>query len=56
MTLAHFLYIPGMVLLGAVVGYIFGSRATAASFEDQHEKTQRRAARDARRRVRESCE
>ncbi len=31
-TAAHFLYIPGILLLGIVIGWILGSRAAADAF------------------------
>jgi hypothetical protein len=53
MTLAHFLYIPGMILLGCVLGYVLGSRASATAKEDDVARAGRKAARDARRRASE---
>ena len=51
MTLGHFIYIPGILLLGGILGYILGARAAEAARERMVEKDQRRAARDARRRA-----
>ena len=31
-TAAHFFYIPGMLLLGVVIGWILGSRAAADAY------------------------
>jgi Tfp pilus assembly protein PilF len=31
-TAAHFIYIPGVLLLGMVVGWILGSRAAADAY------------------------
>jgi hypothetical protein len=31
-TAAHFIYIPGMLLLGVVIGWILGSRAAADAY------------------------
>jgi len=31
-TAAHFIYIPGMLLLGIVIGWILGSRAAADAY------------------------
>ena len=31
-TAAHFLYIPGVLLLGIVIGWILGSRAAADAY------------------------
>lgn len=54
MTLGHFIYIPGILLLGIVIGFVIGGRKAELAKGDQVEKDQRRAARDARRRARES--
>ncbi|KIG15040.1 hypothetical protein DB30_06072 [Enhygromyxa salina] len=54
MTLGHFIYIPGMLLLGIVIGYVIGGRKAELAAGDQADKDQRKAARDARRRARES--
>lgn len=53
MTLGHFIYIPGILLLGIVIGFVLGGRKAALADAEQAEKDQRRAARDARRRARE---
>ena len=42
-TAAHFIYIPGVLLLGIVIGWILGSRATADAYASQLRK---RGARD----------
>ena len=34
-TAAHFLYIPGVLLLGVVIGWILGSRAAADAYAAQ---------------------
>ncbi len=34
-TAAHFLYIPGVLILGIVVGWILGSRAAADAYAAQ---------------------
>lgn len=49
MTLAHFVYIPGVLLVGIVIGYILGGRAAEAARADEAEKNLRREARRARR-------
>jgi proteasome assembly chaperone (PAC2) family protein len=54
MTLGHFIYIPGILLLGIIIGYVMGGRAAAAVKEDRAERDQRKAAREARRRAAES--
>lgn len=56
MTLGHFIYIPGILLLGIVIGYVLGGRATAIADADAAEKDARAAARDARRRARENAD
>ncbi len=48
MTLGHFLYIPGVLVLGLVVGYVLGGRAAATADADRVANEQRRAARKAR--------
>ena len=53
MTLGHFIYIPGILLLGIVIGYVLGGRKAALEAGEAAEKDQRRAAREARRRARE---
>ncbi|PRQ04928.1 hypothetical protein [Enhygromyxa salina] len=53
MTLGHFIYIPGILLLGIVIGYVIGGRRAELAADDQGEKDQRKAARDARRRARD---
>jgi hypothetical protein len=37
-TAAHFLYIPGVLLLGIVIGWILGSRAAADAYASQLRK------------------
>ena len=50
-TAAHIIYIPAMLCLGFVLGYIFGGRATQAALADEQAraeaKARRRAARAA---------
>ncbi|MBC8072471.1 MAG: hypothetical protein IAG13_29380 [Deltaproteobacteria bacterium] len=48
MTLAHFVYIPGILLLGMVIGWVLGGRAVETARADKHEKDRARAARRAR--------
>jgi hypothetical protein len=38
-TAAHFIYIPGILLLGIVIGWILGSRAAADAYASQLRKT-----------------
>ena len=40
-TAAHFLYIPGVLLLGVVIGWILGSRAAADAYAAQLKKLQK---------------
>jgi hypothetical protein len=49
MTLAHFIYIPGVLIVGIVIGYILGGRAAEGARHNVDEKDRRRAARRARR-------
>jgi hypothetical protein len=37
-TAAHFIYIPGILLLGIVIGWILGSRAAADAYASQLRK------------------
>lgn len=37
-TAAHFLYIPGVLLVGVVVGWILGSRAAADAYAAEMRK------------------
>ena len=37
-TAAHFLYIPGVLLIGVVIGWILGSRAAADAYASQLRK------------------
>jgi hypothetical protein len=39
-TAAHFLYIPAVLLLGVVIGWILGSRAAADAYASQVRKQQ----------------
>ncbi len=48
MTLAHFVYIPGLLLLGIVIGYVLGGRAAVTASEDKDARARARAARHAR--------
>jgi hypothetical protein len=40
MNAAHFLYIPAILLLGIVIGWILGSRAAADAYASQLRKMQ----------------
>ena len=37
-TAAHFLYIPAVLLIGVVIGWILGSRAAADAYASQMRK------------------
>ena len=45
-TAAHFLYIPGVLLFGVVIGWILGSRAAADAYASQMRKESTRRTRD----------
>lgn len=53
MSLAHFIYIPALLILGAVVGYILGGRASELAKAETDDKARRRSARQEARRARE---
>lgn len=40
-TAAHFLYIPGVLLVGIVIGWILGSRAAADAYAAQLKRMER---------------
>jgi Tfp pilus assembly protein PilF len=40
MTAAHFIYIPAILLLGVVIGWVLGSRAAADAYAAQLRRTQ----------------
>jgi len=52
---AHFIYIPGVLTLGLVIGFIWGARLTRESFaleaKRQQERQQQKAERAARRKA-----
>lgn len=45
MTLGHFLYIPGVLCLGLLIGYVLGGRAAEVAKADREADVRRRAAR-----------
>ena len=49
MTSGHFIYIPGMILVGVVIGFILGGRAARDAYEMQRKRDEERAARKAER-------
>ena len=46
---AHFIYIPGVLILGLVVGFIWGARLTRESFALETKRQQEREAKKAER-------
>ncbi len=44
-TAAHFIYIPGVLLVGVVMGWILGSRAAVDAYAAQRKKAEARAGR-----------
>ncbi len=56
MTLGHFIYIPGMILLGALLGYLLASRTAEIARREGKERDARRAAREARHEARKARE
>ena len=48
MTLAHFVYIPGILLVGIVIGYVLGGRAAMTATADKAVRDRAREARRAR--------
>ena len=47
MTAGHFIFIPAMLIVGMVVGWILGSRAARDAYEAEIRKREERAARKA---------
>jgi hypothetical protein len=41
-TAAHFIYIPAVLILGIVIGWILGSRAAADAFAAQRRREEQR--------------
>jgi hypothetical protein len=46
-TAAHFIFIPGVMLIGLVIGWVLGSRAAQDAFTSELRKREERAARAA---------
>ena len=42
-TAAHFIYIPAILLIGVVIGWILGSRAAADAYAAQLRKASRKS-------------
>jgi uncharacterized membrane protein len=51
---SHFIYIPVMFILGIVLGFIMGSKATRDAFALEEKKTAERAERAAKRAARQA--
>jgi len=47
MSAAHFVLIPGVMLIGVVIGWILGSRAAADAYQAELKRREERAARKA---------
>ena len=47
MTAAHFLFIPAVLVVGMVIGWILGSRAAQDAFSAELKRREERAARRA---------
>jgi len=47
MTSAHFLFIPAVLLVGVVIGWILGSRAATDAYQAELKRREERAARKA---------
>ena len=45
MTSAHFIFIPAVLLVGVVIGWILGSRAAADAYGAELKRREERAAR-----------
>ncbi len=46
MTAAHFIFIPAVLLIGIVIGWILGSRAAQDAFAAELRRREERAERD----------
>jgi hypothetical protein len=53
-TAAHVIYIPSMLMLGIVLGYILGTRAARDAYAAQEKRKAARAAREAERQQRKA--
>ena len=49
MTSGHFIFIPSVLLVGIVIGWILGSRAAADAYAAELKRREERASRPARR-------
>ena len=48
-TSAHFIYVPSVLILGIVLGFIFGGRAARDAFAEQQRRAKAKADRQANR-------
>lgn len=55
MTSAHFIFIPGVLLVGIVIGFILGGRAARDAFELERRREEERAAARAAREARKAA-
>ena len=46
MTAGHFIYVPAILMIGLVIGWILGSRAAADAFAADARRREARARRD----------
>jgi hypothetical protein len=51
MTAGHFIYVPAILMIGVVIGWILGSRAAADAYAADLKRREERARRDAARQV-----
>jgi hypothetical protein len=49
MTAGHFIFIPSVLLVGVVIGWLMGSRAARDAFAVELKRREERAAKEARR-------
>ena len=45
MTAAHFVFIPAVLLIGIVIGWVLGSRAAADAYQTELKRREERASR-----------
>ena len=45
MTAAHFVFIPAVLLIGIVIGWVLGSRAAADAYQAELKRREERASR-----------
>jgi hypothetical protein len=49
MTAGHFIFIPAVLLVGIVIGWVLGSRAAKDAFAAELKRREQRSAQDGRR-------